>query len=351
MNNSWYSFSVTHVGNVRKVNQDAIYVDNSKKIWLVADGMGGHSEGEKASQAITTAFKNTEFSNKLSSRVIQIENLLRSINKELQDYSKNTLNGEHIGSTVMVFTECQGVGVFIWAGDSRSYQIKGNSIKQLSWDHSHIAELVKAGHLSEQEAESSKLSNIITRAIGAHSEVYFDLFFVPLDPSSTTLLCSDGLTNELSDNEIKDIIMNYGCSQGSLNELLSSTIAKGARDNISCILIKNGIESESLNLNHNYLDQLNKNINTVSDSLYKEELTLEGYYSKLSLTIEKLFLNENKLQTSRNKALTQEMPAHDVEANESAGTQLTQQVDFKYVSLIILICALAAFSFYFIFFF
>ncbi len=282
MTDLWHSFSVTDVGMKRNVNQDAIYTSDSDKLWIVADGMGGHAEGDKASKALVKAFENLDLSDFLSERILQIEATICKVNNELQIYSRTTLNGKAIGTTVVLYTVCQGVGVLIWAGDSRGYKVVKNEFKQISWDHSHVEELLKAGQITKEEAAESKLSNVITRAVGAHKDIYFDHVLIPANFDNTILLCSDGLTNELNDVEINTVIQKEKCSQKAIDSLLNKTLDKGAKDNVSIIVIGNQYcENETQEVTSLY-SHLNNDASIVSQNFFQGIIERPEYKVQLA---------------------------------------------------------------------
>lgn len=240
MENSWQSIALTDVGCRRKENQDAVYADDNRRLWAVSDGMGGHAEGAAASQAVVRALSELMLSDHLGERIVQIQQALRKVNSQLFHYAANDLRGQQTGATVVVLTECHGLAATIWAGDSRCYRVKEKQLIQLSWDHSHLREMVRDGHMTEQEAEVSKLSNVITRAIGPHQQVFFDFIVFRSAADDHYLLCSDGLTNELSDSEILNILLDQKHLKASAEKLIYKTLHKGARDNVSVVLAMQG---------------------------------------------------------------------------------------------------------------
>jgi serine/threonine protein phosphatase PrpC len=304
MSNAWYSFSVCDVGKKRSVNQDSIFSDDNQKIWVVADGMGGHRDGDKASQAIVSLFNKTTFSNVMSERLLQIEKGLRALNTELQNYSTNILNGQLIGSTMVALTVCQGVCAIIWAGDSRCYKISKGDISQMSWDHSYVDELLRSGHMVAEEAATSKLSNVITRALGAHEEVFFDHVICPYSDDDTFLLCSDGLTNELTDKTINELVSKKGCSQNDIDNLLAETLEHGAKDNVSIILISSSQRRPHNPHESNLVASYSQKLNTLADSLFNREIELDSYYPKMAGIIEQSITSHNSFKGQE----TQELP-------------------------------------------
>lgn len=312
MSNAWYSFSVSDVGKKRSVNQDSIYFDDNQNIWVVADGMGGHREGDKASQAIVNAFKDLALSNVMSERLLQIEKSLRALNIELQNYSTNNLNGQLIGSTVVALTVCQGICAVIWAGDSRCYKISHGQINQISWDHSYVDELLRSGHMVEEEAATSKLSNVITRALGAHEEVFFDHVIFPYSDEDTFLLCSDGLTNELSDKKISELVSHKGCTQSDIDNLLNETLAHGAKDNVSIMLVSTRQRRPHNAHESKLVASYSKKLNELSSALFNREIELDDYYQKMVNIIDQSISSHHSFKGQE----TQEIPSIKIHEDE-----------------------------------
>jgi len=306
MKNTWYSFSISDIGRKHSINQDAIYSDDVHNIWVVADGMGGHKEGEKASQAIVKLFDGTNFSNIMSERVIQIETSIRVLNTELQEYASNELNGQLIGSTIVVFTVCQGVCATIWAGDSRCYKLNNSVMSQVSWDHSQVAELVRSGGMTAEQAAMSRRSNVITRAVGAPSELYFEHVLMPYSSDDIFLLCSDGLSNELSDKIINDDISEQGCTQETIDNLLKKTLIYGARDNVSIILISCRQQKAPDTQEEEIIESFSNKLNVLANSLFNKVIELPDYYQEMANIINQSVFSSQHLREQE----TQELPEH-----------------------------------------
>ena len=244
--------------------------------------MGGHAQGDKASKALVKSFENLELSDVLSERISQIEATICKVNDDLQHYSQITLNGKAIGTTVVLYTVCQGVGVLIWAGDSRGYKVVNRMFEQISWDHSHIEELLKAGQITKEEAAESKLSNVITRAVGAHKGIYFDHVLIPANFDNIILLCSDGLTNELNDAEINTVIQKEKCSQKTIDSLLQKTLEKGAKDNVSIIVIGNQFSGNETQEVSRLYSHFNSNVSIVSQDFFQDKIEKSDYKAQLT---------------------------------------------------------------------
>ena len=353
MSETWRSHAVTHVGKKRTVNQDAIFVDDAQKVWLVADGMGGHSEGDKASQAIVSAFSQTTFSHQMAERIIQIETVLRLINDELQHYSSTVLSGKHTGSTAVVFTVCQGFSALIWAGDSRCYRIYNNQISQVGWDHSHVEEMLRAGHISAEEAATSSLSNVITRAIGAHKNVYFDHVLFPYNSDEIYLICSDGLTNELVDEQILSTVSSHRNSQRCIDNLLEDTLENGARDNVSIITMSCQTLKKMEREEYEIIAPFDQRLDQLSKQVFNEDISIEDYYQQLRPIVNQLSLDIDTFdgQSTQevvppNLIANQEMPTNNYPKITNADL-MKHQFGIKHLLLLVVVIAITAGSLYF----
>ncbi len=229
---------MTDVGNFRKVNEDYIdyYTDETKRIYVIADGMGGHNAGEIASKL---AVENTiSYINSLS----QLDDLEDSIKKAVGDSnnkiyelskSKADLNG--MGTTL---TACLIKGsdmVIANVGDSRCYIIKDKAISLVTKDHSLVQQLLDEGSITESEADNHPNRNIITRALGTNSTVDVDVIKMDIKGIEKIILCTDGLSNLVNEQELYDFVMNKDDCCAELIELSKS---RGTKDNISVIVFE-----------------------------------------------------------------------------------------------------------------
>ncbi|NTS75634.1 serine/threonine-protein phosphatase [Catenovulum sp. SM1970] len=304
MQKTWSSYSVTDVGKKRSVNQDSIYTNDEKQVWIVADGMGGHRDGDKASKAIVAAFEQVIWPEQLSERIKLIEQTMRQLNNELQVYSKESLDGQHIGSTIIALTVCQGMLATIWAGDSRCYRVNSERIQQISWDHSYIEEMLRQGHMKPEEAANSKFSNVITRAVGAHEDLYFDHALLPYDSGDFFVLCSDGLTAEVTDNEIYRLVSQWQCSQQAIDILLQKTFDRGARDNVSIIIVNGKRDKKVTAAEISTVSGYSKKLNHLAARLASQSISLDDYYCELTNILEQGVTEHQQMASSS----TQELP-------------------------------------------
>ncbi len=233
---SWQSFGLTHVGKVRKHNEDS-FVDRADiGLWVVADGMGGHSAGDVASQMIVDSLGNVTAGSSLPQMVTEIEDRLLNVNSRLLEKSTEGDKRLTIGSTVVAFLAYRDLGVFIWAGDSRLYRRRDDRLQQLSTDHSQVELYVEQGLISREEATNHPHGNMITRAVGAADELYLDMDMCGLQSGDRFLLCSDGLSKHVTDLEIRDMLAD-GSAEEAANNLLELTLTRKAADNVTVIVV------------------------------------------------------------------------------------------------------------------
>ncbi len=233
----WVSEERTHVGVVREVNEDSILSSPDTQLWAVADGMGGYESGNVASNMIVKTLEGLHSKSNLSELVDSVEDSLIDVNQRILEYADIMLDGRTLGSTVVTLIIKQRVGICLWAGDSRLCRLRNDQFVQLSRDHSQVEELVEQGVITPEEAEHHPDSNIITRAIGANPELYIDINVFSVQLGDIFLLCSDGLYNMISNDEIVNIISGQSIDK-AINELIQLALNNGAKDNVSVILVK-----------------------------------------------------------------------------------------------------------------
>jgi protein phosphatase len=236
------TFSITDIGRKRKVNQDYVYtseepVGNLPNLFVVADGMGGHNAGDYASKlTVETLIQEIEQSFEknpvkiLGKAIAKANEIIRRRASEVPDM-------EGMGTTVVAAT-CLGRYLQVAnVGDSRLYVV-GKNIRQITRDHSLVEEMVRVGTISQAEARNHPDKNIITRAVGASDDVEPDFFTVELEEGDVVLMCSDGLTNMLEDEEIRMILNGARDIVEKAQALVDAANANGGRDNITVVLIE-----------------------------------------------------------------------------------------------------------------
>lgn len=236
------TFSVTDIGKRRKLNQDCVYaseqpVGNLPNLFIVADGMGGHKAGDFASRCTVETICDLASRSFEKNPVLILKKAIETANGSIRRKATEDESYEGMGTTV-VAASCLGKYLQIAnVGDSRLYVI-GEEIRQITKDHSLVEEMIRIGSLDRKAARNHPDKNIITRAIGANDTIEIDFFSVELKPREKVLMCSDGLTNMLEDEEICRIVQSSGSIEGRAKELISAANDRGGRDNISVILIE-----------------------------------------------------------------------------------------------------------------
>ena len=236
------TFSVTDIGKKRKLNQDYVYaseqaVGNLPNLFIVADGMGGHKAGDFASKCTVETICDLASRSFEKNPVLILRKAIETANGSIRKKSAEDESYEGMGTTV-VAASCLGKYLQIAnVGDSRLYII-GDEIRQITKDHSLVEEMIRMGGIDRSAAKNHPDKNIITRAIGANDTVDIDFFSVELKPREKVLMCSDGLTNMLEDEEIRRIVQGPGSIEGRARELVSAANDRGGKDNISVILIE-----------------------------------------------------------------------------------------------------------------
>jgi len=232
----WSSYGKTHIGGVRKINQDAFADLPEKSLWVVADGMGGHKDGAIASNEIVNAFKRFEPENSIGATAKKIRQQLDKVNASLIEQAALTGDNEIIGSTVVILYADQTRCVVLWSGDSRLYLFRRGDLKQLTRDHNSESVLLDQG-FSAEEIKDHPYAQVLTHAIGGESEAYLDAQIQEVRHQDIFLLCSDGLNKEVSDDEIESIIAQMPCRQ-AVDSLMELSLLRGGRDNITIILVQ-----------------------------------------------------------------------------------------------------------------
>ncbi|MBO7600118.1 MAG: Stp1/IreP family PP2C-type Ser/Thr phosphatase [Lachnospiraceae bacterium] len=236
------TFSITDIGKKRTMNQDFVFssenpVGGLPNLFIVADGMGGHNGGGYASNyAVEVMLKTIEHSKEKLPRHI-IEEAIKEANRAVRKKAFEEPGLTGMGTTLVVSTVSKDCLTVANVGDSRLYVI-GEDIRQITTDHSYVEELVRVGGLDRESARTHPKKNIITRAIGADNDVIPDFFTVKLRQGETVLMCSDGLTNMLDDEEIRMILSGQRDLVEKAEELIKAANNNGGKDNIAVILIE-----------------------------------------------------------------------------------------------------------------
>lgn len=227
----------THVGLRRKVNEDSVLVRDDCRLWVVADGMGGHEAGDVASAKVTEALGQLPAATGLDELVDSAILALKQANHDLIALAGGNGGQRSIGTTVVGLAIADGQFRCFWAGDSRAYRIRDDHIVQLTRDHSVVQDLVDAGMLRPDEAADHPNSNIITRAVGVAHDLRVDTVSGDAKPGDQFLLASDGLTRMVDDAELVAELRSPSLAAAAEN-LIETVLSRGAPDNVSLIIAK-----------------------------------------------------------------------------------------------------------------
>jgi len=252
---------LSDIGLIRGRNEDYFAMDDSNNLYIVADGMGGHLAGEVASKvAVQIIQKNVNHwinknspedglfdfpDNTLSRRGNYILSSIKLANRVIYEMSREYAEYKGMGTTIVVLKIMPSTVIAANVGDSKIYLIRGNTIEPLSKEHNMVAEQLEMGLISEEEAKISPLRHMLTRNLGSLDTVDVDVFEIEPMNNDRFLLCTDGLTDNVSDDEILRIINNGDDAEHLCQQLVHEANKRGGNDNITVSLIfVNKLDSE-----------------------------------------------------------------------------------------------------------
>lgn len=233
-------------GKVRDINQDSYFCSefNDINVFAVADGMGGHNAGEVASRIAVETIKDLlyNFREDLINGKIEvsefIKKLLEEANKNIFIEAEENIKLKGMGTTITLVFVLENEILIGHVGDSRAYIFSNNELIQITEDHSLVAELVKNGTISEYEAINHPQKNVITRALGTDKEIKVDIFNKKIKKDDVIILCTDGLTNLVSEERIKNVLNEHQNIQDACDTLINIANELGGYDNTTVIIIK-----------------------------------------------------------------------------------------------------------------
>ena len=244
------SFQISDTGKVRELNEDNVgcFVSKDKAVrfYIVADGMGGHLAGEVASQMAVEIFGEAackfEYSDEEALRSFLSE-IVDVINKKIRKKSSESEKCRNMGTTAVIYAATESFGLFCNVGDSRGYIISDEGIKQITKDHSLVQSMIDDGYIFGDEAQKHHFSHVITRALGflktdKEDEKTCDLFKVQPMTGEMVILCSDGLTNMIEDEDICKTVLAASSLEDAGKELVRIANENGGHDNITVSLIR-----------------------------------------------------------------------------------------------------------------
>ncbi len=226
-------FQATHVGKVRRNNEDSLIVIEPK-IFVVADGMGGAKAGEVASRTLVETVKNFLLKTPPPWNEKILASAILTANKKISDLARQNENYSGMGTTATILSLDEKLAYFAHVGDSRLYRLRNNFLEQITEDHSYVETLVRRGDLTPEEARVHPMKNVLIQAVGAVEKIFIDQANFPVEGGDMFLLCTDGLTNMVDDESIKKILQT---AQNPADALIEAALSAGGKDNVSVIVV------------------------------------------------------------------------------------------------------------------
>jgi len=223
-------------GRIRDINEDNWYADESCGVWLVADGMGGHTNGKLASFKIVESARSVGHAVSAPDLLARFTDRMFRANDELLAFSASR-NNMVLGSTLVSILIFGNHFACVWAGDSRAYLVRSGEMRQVSRDHTEVQDLLDRGVISDEQARNWPRRNVITRAVGVFSDLELETVHGQVLDGDRFVLCSDGLTCHVGDHEIHGIVAEHG-SQEACNRLVDLTLERGAKDNVTVVVAR-----------------------------------------------------------------------------------------------------------------
>lgn len=241
----------TDLGRKRKENEDFSLIDTVNGLFVVADGMGGGERGGEASRMAVESIRSTLFNEmhvlrqfgdsptKTNYREVQklVHRAVLGAHSNIRNQARQLPKGKYMGTTVTALIICGRMGIVAHVGDSRLYRVRDNQVRQLTRDHSLVAERIRRGELTPEQAKRAPGKNVLLQALGVSPKIELDIGFLTIQPGDQFLICSDGLHNYLMENEIVTIFRENDGDR-LIPRLIDSANQRGGKDNITAITVR-----------------------------------------------------------------------------------------------------------------
>ncbi len=244
------SYAISDKGMVRSRNEDSFYCGDDLNLYVVADGMGGHRGGDVASKLAVEEIARVvrKWGSDDEKEITGVEGLhpetdsklelaLKRANRKIWEESNSNPEYRGMGTTATAVFITDTEATIAHVGDSRAYLVRNSEIRQITEDHSWVNEQVKAGFITNEEARTHRLKNLITRSLGHEADVKVDVLRLKIEKGDLFLLCSDGLTNLINDDEMRDTVVSLDPDK-ALKKMVETANKRGGHDNITAVMIK-----------------------------------------------------------------------------------------------------------------
>ena len=225
----------SHPGLKRRNNEDNWCARDDVGLWAVADGMGGHAHGDWASHAIVQALAGVAVGDDFHAATGLVADAIHSANRRV--FTEAQRREQQMGSTVVALMIAHGCFAVLWVGDSRAYLLRHGQLHRLTRDHTQVQEMVDRGLLSAEEAQHHPRGHVLARAVGVAARLQVDVVTDEVAPGDLFLLCSDGLTGVVDDAALERALLEDSDRQAALDRLIERTLAGGAPDNVTAVLV------------------------------------------------------------------------------------------------------------------
>ncbi len=229
---AWHSAASSHVGRVRKANEDAFYHSSEQGLWAVADGMGGLNRGDYASGVVAEALVHFVKASTLAASIRDLELKLR----DAHNLCRTAFPGKPVGSTVAALFNYGAYVFYLWAGDSRIYRLRSGCLTPVTKDHSVAQDLIARGQLNTAQAEFHPSAHVLTRAVGVHQTLHLELDYGAVEAGDRYLICSDGLYNRMDADDLVPLLTG-NTAEEAVSALIDRALEKGGQDNITAIVV------------------------------------------------------------------------------------------------------------------
>lgn len=236
----------TDMGRVRENNEDKLEffipsddptLATKGQIYLVCDGMGGAAAGQFASEIASKTFIDVYLNHPSSDPLIALAGAVSGAHRFVGDAGRSRVDFRGMGTTLSGLVLLEGKAYLAQVGDSRIYRLRGGAVEQLTEDHTWVDEAIKMGMITAKEAETHPYRHVLTRAIGGEGDVNPDIFTHALEVGDTFLLCSDGLTNHVTNEQIETVLGSHGPSEAAW-KLVGMALQGGGSDNCTVLIVK-----------------------------------------------------------------------------------------------------------------